>query len=73
MPNKTNHTDLHSLDDLALLRLPDVLRLIPVSRSKWWAGVAEGIYPKPIKISPRVTCWRCSDVRALLNSFEPDS
>jgi len=48
-----------------LLRIKQVLEIIPVSRSGWWAGVKEGRFPQPIKLSKRVTCWRESSVRAL--------
>ena len=39
--------------DIALWRLPTVLAHVPVSRSHWWAGVAEGRYPAPVKLSTR--------------------
>ncbi|HVO66702.1 MAG TPA: AlpA family phage regulatory protein [Syntrophales bacterium] len=45
-----------------LLRIKQVLEIIPVSRSTWWAGVREGRFPKPFKLSPRVTVWRSEDV-----------
>lgn len=50
----------------ALLRLPQVLALIPVSRSTWWAGCKSGRFPKPVKLGPRTTVWRASDIHALL-------
>lgn len=46
---------------------PPVRPIIPVCKTAWWAGVKSGIYPKPIKLSPRVTCWRASDIYALLD------
>jgi len=49
-----------------LIRLKDVLKLIPVSKSAWWLGVKKGRYPKPVKLGPRTTCWRLSDVRKLM-------
>lgn len=49
-----------------LLRLPEVLKIIPVSRSSWWAGIKTGRFPKPVKLGPRTTCWRESDIRALM-------
>jgi predicted DNA-binding transcriptional regulator AlpA len=52
-----------------LLRLPQVLELIPVSRSHWWAGVASGKYPKGIKLSERCTVWRASHLRKLIQSI----
>ena len=47
------------------LRLPEVLALIPVSRSGWWAGIRSGRYPRGVKLGPRTTAWRTSDIRAL--------
>ena len=39
---------------------------IPVSKSTWWAGVASGRFPKPVKLGPRITAWRVEDIRALI-------
>ena len=59
----------HTLDEIPtnerLLRLPEVLKIIPVSKSSWWAGVKSGRYPEPIKLGPRITCWRFSDIQAI--------
>jgi prophage regulatory protein len=52
-----------------LLRLWQVLALVPVSRSHWWAGVKAGRYPKPVKLSARVTVWRASDIRKLIDGI----
>lgn len=58
-----------SSQDIALLRLPKVLALIPVSKSQWWAGVKDGRYPPPVKLSARCSAWKSSDIRALIASF----
>lgn len=55
-----------SLPATGYLRLPDVLRLYPVSRSTWWAGCRSGLYPPPIKLGVRCTAWRVEDIRALI-------
>ena len=60
---------MDNLDKSALLRLPQVLNLIPVSRSAWWAGCKSGRYPKPIKLGPRTTAWRAEDIKALLRKL----
>ena len=52
-----------------LLRLPDVLARVPVSGASWWKGVKEGRYPAAIKLGPRTTCWRESDINKLIQSF----
>ncbi|NPU82983.1 MAG: AlpA family phage regulatory protein [Syntrophaceae bacterium] len=49
-----------------LLRLRQVLQIIPVSRSTWWSGVRDGRFPRPIKLSIGCTCWRESDVLRLV-------
>jgi len=49
-----------------LLRVKDVLKIIPISRSAWWLGVRKGRYPRPIKLGPRTTCWRLSDILELI-------
>jgi predicted DNA-binding transcriptional regulator AlpA len=51
------------------LRLPQVLALIPVSRSSWWAGIKAGRYPKPVKIGPRTSAWEVKTIDALLEDF----
>jgi predicted DNA-binding transcriptional regulator AlpA len=55
-----------TLPDVALLRLPQVLRLIPVARSTWWAGIKAGRFPAPVKLGPRSVAWRVSEIRALV-------
>jgi prophage regulatory protein len=45
---------------------PPIPAIIPVSASSWWNGVKSGRYPKPVKLGPRTTAWRISDIRALI-------
>ncbi len=57
-----------------LLRIKDIVGdksngippMIPISKSSWWAGVAEGKFPTPIKLGARTTCWRETEVLALI-------
>ena len=58
-----------SAELLSLWRLPKVLEHVPVSRSCWWAGVATGKFPKGIKLSDRVTCWKSADIQKLIASL----
>jgi hypothetical protein len=39
---------------------------IPVSKSTWWAGVRTGRFPAPLKLGPRTTVWRVSDILAFI-------
>jgi len=49
-----------------LLRLPDVLARVGVSKSTWWSWCREGKAPAPVRLSKRCTAWRESDLNAWL-------
>lgn len=49
-----------------LLRLPEVLAIVPVSATTWWHGIRESRFPHPVRISPRCVAWRANDIRELL-------
>lgn len=51
------------------LRLPQVLALIPVSKSTWWDGCKKGRYPKPVKIGPNSTAWKAEDITELMQNL----
>ncbi|MHB8137550.1 MAG: helix-turn-helix transcriptional regulator [Smithellaceae bacterium] len=59
--------ELEKLPEIGLLRVKQILKIIPISRSSWWAGVKNGRYPKPFKLSARTTVWRVKDIIALIN------
>lgn len=63
--------EIHELPQTGLLRIKQVLQFIPVSRSHFWAGVKSGKYPKPLKLSERVTVWKAADIRALAEGIKP--
>jgi len=56
-----------TLPQVGYLRLKEVLALIPVSKSTWYQGVADGRYPKPTKkLGARISAWDVRDIRLLL-------
>lgn len=58
-----------ALPDTGFVRLPSILRVYPVGKSTWWAGVKTGRFPKPVKLGCRTTAWRVEDIRALLEGL----
>jgi predicted DNA-binding transcriptional regulator AlpA len=44
--------------------IPDIL---PISKTSWWNGVKSGLYPQPVKLGPRTTAWRESDVMKIVS------
>lgn len=49
-----------------LLRLNEVLRRFPVSKSSWWLGVKDQRYPAPVKIGARAVAWQESAINDLI-------
>jgi predicted DNA-binding transcriptional regulator AlpA len=66
--NRNAHQTPNLINPHALYRLSQVLQFIPVSRSTWWQGVRESRYPAPVKLGPATTCWRGSDLLALIEN-----
>lgn len=51
-----------------ILRRPDVETLVGLSRSTLYAMIAEGSFPKPIKLGKRAVGWRAADLDAWLEA-----
>lgn len=51
-----------------IYRRPDVETLVGLSRSTIYAMIADGTFPKPIKLGKRAVGWRQSDVLTWLES-----
>jgi predicted DNA-binding transcriptional regulator AlpA len=64
--NKSHRPAALPEGDVGFLRLPAILALFPIGESSWWRGVAQGRYPRPVKLSPRVSAWKVADIRKLL-------
>ena len=62
-------SDVQSILSKRLLRINQVLALVPIGRSSWWEGCRTGRYPKPIKLGPRTTVWRAEDIAAFIESL----
>ncbi len=50
---------------IALMRIPQILKVMPVSKSKFWLMVQKGEFPKPIKIG-RSSFWTIEQVQTFI-------
>jgi predicted DNA-binding transcriptional regulator AlpA len=73
MRSKSGRTDFPvypaERDDLEvrLWSLSEVLNRLPVGRSTWLCGVKRGLYPEPVRLSPRRIAWRPSQIQELID------
>lgn len=54
---------LDQLPDSAMLAISEVLALLRISRSTWYAGIKTGRYPASVPIGPSSPRWRLGDIR----------
>ncbi len=60
---------MNKLIQTGFVRLPQILALIPIGKSTWWAGVKTGKYPQPIKLGANTTVWKAEDIHALIKKL----
>ena len=57
-----------TLEDLAILRLPDVKRLTGLGRSSIYQMMKDGIFPRSVALGYRAVGWTACDIRAWLQA-----
>ena len=55
----------NSNSEVTLMRIPQILEVMPISKSKFWLMVQKGEFPKPIKIG-RSSFWTIEQVQAFI-------
>ena len=53
---------------MILLRIKDVVKKTSIGKSTIWEWVKEEKFPKPIKLSERISVWRESDIDEWIES-----
>ena len=51
------------------LRIKDVMKKTGIAKSTIWLWVSEGKFPKPIKLSPRITVWESNKIDEWMRNF----
>jgi prophage regulatory protein len=51
------------------LRIKEVMNKTGIARSTIWLWVKEDKFPKPIKLSPRITVWDNNEIDKWMNNF----
>ncbi len=56
-----------------LLRLSEVLKRIPISKTTFLRYIKDGKFPAPKKIGVRVTAWLASDIQRLIDDLSTET
>ena len=54
-----------ALPAVGYVRLPQILEIFPISKSAWWEGCRNGVFPKTVKLG--------EDIRALMERINTAS
>jgi len=57
------------IPETGFIRLSNILKVIPVGKSTWWAGVKSGRFPQSVKLGKRTTAWRVEEIRNLISTL----
>ena len=63
-------TTAPTLASLRYIRERQLLDVLPFGKTTLWKMVGEGNFPKPIKLSDRITAWKEHEVIAWLQDRE---
>lgn len=66
---ETKPIHISPLPQEGFVRLPQVLFVLGIGKTSFWAGIKDGRFPAPVKLGPRTSVWRVEDIRALIASY----
>jgi predicted DNA-binding transcriptional regulator AlpA len=55
--------------NIGFYRVTQILQLIPIGKSTWWAWVNSGRAPAGLKLSQSVTAWRKDDIHLFIEKL----
>ena len=62
-------SDINSLPSIGFVRLPTILSVYPISKSKLYEDIKKGLFPAPIKKSKRISLWNVETLREFFASL----
>jgi predicted DNA-binding transcriptional regulator AlpA len=65
----TKVTLTQDIPSTGFVRLPQILNVIPISKSSWYRWVKTGRAPAGLKIGEKTTVWRAQDIQALIDDL----
>jgi len=66
--NAMTHRAIFDLPAVGYVRQSQLIpTIVPFSSATLWRRVNSGDFPRPVKLSERVTAWRVEDIRAWMH------
>ena len=68
----SNNIEREGLPQEGFIRLPQVLTLFGVQKSKIWAMVKDGQFPAPKKFGHRTSIWDVREIREVMDRISKE-
>jgi predicted DNA-binding transcriptional regulator AlpA len=68
--SRNSNQPCEELPKEGFVRLPTVLRHIPVGKTVWYEGIKTGRFPEPVMLGPATAAWRAQDIRQVIADLE---
>ena len=65
--------DIDGVSGNGFWRIKDILTILPIGKSTLWLMVKQGRFPQPVKLGPKITAWRISDIKKYLERFSQNN
>lgn len=59
------NTPKYTMPHDGYVRLPAVLAFLSISKTTFYTGIREGLFPAPIKLTKRTSVWSALEIRQL--------
>ena len=56
-----------------LFRIEDVSNITTLAKSTIWMKIAQGSFPKPLRLTNSIRAWKGSDIETWINSHNPEA
>ncbi|HOY23372.1 MAG TPA: AlpA family phage regulatory protein [Cellvibrio sp.] len=63
---------INSLAVDPLIRLPQVLQILPIGKSTFWKMIADGRAPRGRKLGEKTTVWKLSEIKKMVDDLDKE-
>lgn len=67
---KRQRKDFGPLPEVGFIRVDHVLHLLGIAKTTLYEGMANGIFPKPHKLTSRTSVWAVDEIRAFIDKVK---
>ena len=52
------------------VRLPAILQFLSISKTTFYRGIRNGLFPRPRKLTEKTSVWNAAEIRAIVEGHD---